>query len=73
MNVIVTTAVELTAAQKKLVREIATEKLGTKEFELQEKLDPTIVGGVRLTLGSRQYDASVVGAFQRLQSFQAEE
>lgn len=68
LQVIVTTAVKLTADQRKEVTKLATEKTGTKDFELVETIDPSIIGGIRLTLGSQQYDASVQSKFDALRN-----
>lgn len=69
-HVTVTTAIELTADQRKDVLATAAAKLDVtqKEIELEEVVDSTVIGGVRLTLNSRQYDATVQGKLNQLRS-----
>ncbi len=67
-TVVITTAQELTADQRKEAKALAIAKAGTKEIELTEKVDSTIVGGVILQVGSRVYDASVRAQFAQLKS-----
>lgn len=57
--VIVTSTQKLTAEQRKAVEKVAADKLGSKDFDLQEVVDESIIAGVRLTIGSTVYDASV--------------
>lgn len=53
----VTTAVPLaTKDQKKISQEIRKKIDGSPEFVFN--VDPTIVGGIRVTIGSQRYDAS---------------
>ncbi len=68
LQVTVTTAVKLTADQRKEVQKVAEAKTGHKNFELVETIDPSIIGGVRLTLGSQQYDASVKNTLDALRN-----
>lgn len=64
--VTVTTAVKLTADQRKSVEHVVAQKLGKTKFELTEQVDPSVIGGVRLTIQSQQYDATVAHRFTRL-------
>lgn len=64
--VTVTTAVKLTADQRKSVEQVVAKKLGKSKFALTEQVDPSVIGGVRLTIESRQYDATVANRFARL-------
>ena len=58
MTAIVTTAIKLTPSLKQLVLEKA--KGITKEnVQLENKIDPEIIGGFILKIGDLQYDASV--------------
>lgn len=67
-KVIITTAVELSADQREAALKVAAAKAGVKPAEvvLQEVVDPAILGGVRLTVGSHQYDASLLGKLEHL-------
>ncbi|MCD8484601.1 F0F1 ATP synthase subunit delta [Candidatus Woesebacteria bacterium] len=67
-HVTVTTAVELTATQRKEVMQVAQAKAGTQEIELKEVVNPAVIGGIRLTIGSKQYDATVLNQLETLRN-----
>jgi F-type H+-transporting ATPase subunit delta len=54
----VTSATALTAAQLKGVQTALAEALG-KTPELSTRIDPSILGGVKVRVGSRLFDASL--------------
>ena len=54
----VTTAVALTAAQQKGLQAALRQALG-KDPEITTRVDPQILGGLKVRVGSRLYDASV--------------
>ena len=54
----VTTAVPLSAAQSKGVAAALRQALG-KDPEIETRVDPAILGGVKVRVGSRLYDASL--------------
>ena len=54
----VTTAVALTAAQSKGLQAALRQALG-KDPEIETRVDPSILGGVKVRVGSRLYDASL--------------
>ncbi len=54
----VTTAVELTARQLDGVRAALRQSLG-KDPEIETRVDPSILGGLKVKVGSRLYDASL--------------
>jgi F-type H+-transporting ATPase subunit delta len=54
----VTTAVALTAAQSKALAAALRTALG-KDPEVETRVDPAILGGLKVRVGSRLYDASV--------------
>ncbi|HEY4031729.1 MAG TPA: F0F1 ATP synthase subunit delta [Caulobacteraceae bacterium] len=54
----VTTAVKLTAAQAKGVQAALAQALG-KEPEITTRVDPSILGGLKVKVGSRLFDASL--------------
>lgn len=58
-TVTVTTAIELSAAQRKEIEALAAKKLGTKSVSIKEVVDPKVIGGLALQIGSRLYDATV--------------
>ena len=54
----VVTAVKLTAAQAKGLKAALAEALG-KEPEITTRVDPAILGGIKVRVGSRLFDASL--------------
>jgi F-type H+-transporting ATPase subunit delta len=54
----VTTAIKLTAAQAKGVKAALALALG-KDPEITTRVDPTILGGLKVRVGSRLFDASL--------------
>lgn len=61
----VTSATTLTKEQREDVEQMLKKKVkGT--YDLEERLDPSLIGGLILTIGDKQIDASVKGNIQRL-------
>jgi F-type H+-transporting ATPase subunit delta len=54
----VTTAVALSAAQSKGVAAALRQALG-KDPEIETRVDPAILGGIKVQVGSRLFDASL--------------
>ncbi len=54
----VTTAVPLTAAQSKGVAQALRQALG-KDPEIETRVDPSVLGGIKVRVGSRLFDASL--------------
>ncbi|MBI1197072.1 MAG: F0F1 ATP synthase subunit delta [Phenylobacterium sp.] len=54
----VTTAIQLTAAQSKGVAAALRQALG-KDPEITTRVDPAILGGIKVKVGSRLFDASL--------------
>ncbi len=61
----VTSAVKLTAAQEKGVAAALRQALG-KEPELTTRVDPSILGGLKVRVGSRLFDASLKSRLESL-------
>jgi F-type H+-transporting ATPase subunit delta len=62
----VTSAVELTEAQQQAVREKVTAMTNAHHVELETKIDPDLIGGVIIKVGSQVVDASLRGQLRRL-------
>jgi len=62
----ITTASKLTAAQLNQVKDLITAKVGPAEFV--EVVDAASLGGIKLTMGSQEFDATVSGKLQRMES-----
>ena len=66
-NVIITTAQALTEKQRVIVKELITQKIGAT-FTIEEIVDATVVGGVRIQLGSQEFDATISGTLEKIES-----
>lgn len=62
----VTSAVELSEAQKQAVREKVIAMTNARSVELDTKLDRELIGGVIIRVGSQVIDASLRGQLRRL-------
>jgi F-type H+-transporting ATPase subunit delta len=62
----VVTTFPLDEQQRSQFRKI-TEEVTGKKIELQEKIDPALIGGFVLRIGDRQVDESIKGKLQKLQ------
>lgn len=63
-KVVVTTAVPLTAEQHEKITKALEEKVGAMAYS--EVVDTTVVGGIKVLIGSRELDATVKGKLNRL-------
>ncbi|UBF27283.1 F0F1 ATP synthase subunit delta [Kovacikia minuta CCNUW1] len=62
----VTSVVELSEDQKQVVREKVKAATGAQEVELETRIDPSLLGGVLIQVGSQIYDLSLRGQLRRL-------
>lgn len=62
----VTSAVELNDSQKEVVISKIKSITGAQGVELTTKVDPDLIGGVIIKVGSQVYDASLRGQLRRL-------
>lgn len=65
MNVTITTAIELSAAQLATIKTAVTRKYG-KTVTFHTVVDTAVVGGVQIALDSRFLDGSVQGKLAQL-------
>lgn len=65
-KVVVTTAVPLSDSQRKKIASAIEKKLGASEFE--EKIDPSIIGGLQILIDDEEYDGTIRGKLQKLRS-----
>lgn len=63
-QVIVTTAVEISDKQRSALLKNLTATHG--EVNLQEKVDPQVLGGIRLLIGSTEYDSTMKAKLEQL-------
>jgi F-type H+-transporting ATPase subunit delta len=61
----VVSAVPLTAAQNKAIATALRQALG-KDPEIETRVDPAILGGIKVKVGSRLYDASLKSKLDQL-------
>jgi len=64
--VTVTSAVALTEDQQSQIAEKARAVAGTEKVEIQQRVDPSLIGGFVLSVGSQVIDASLAGQVRRL-------
>jgi F-type H+-transporting ATPase subunit delta len=62
----VTSTVELNEDQKNTVRERVKSMTGAREVEIETKIDPTLLGGVIIQIGSQIVDSSLRGQLRRI-------
>lgn len=62
----VTSAVELTDAQKDAVRQKVIALLNAREVELETNVDPDLIAGVVIKVGSQVFDTSLRGQLRRI-------
>lgn len=64
----VTSAFELAEATQKSLRELITKQTGATQISLEQKIDPTVLGGVKLELPGQELDATVARKLNQLKS-----
>ncbi|MBD2462125.1 F0F1 ATP synthase subunit delta [Oscillatoria sp. FACHB-1407] len=62
----VTSAVELNDEQKEAVRQKVVAMTGAQQVELDTRIDPELIGGVIIKVGSQVVDASLRGQLRRI-------
>jgi F-type H+-transporting ATPase subunit delta len=62
----VTSAVELTEAQKQSIREKVTAMTAARQVDVVTTIDPELIGGVVIKVGSQVIDASLRGQLRRI-------
>lgn len=65
-TITVETVVRLSDSQKKELTSLLKKKFGTDKYV--SILNPSLLGGIRITVGSTQYDASLQGKLSQLRS-----
>ena len=63
----VTSRRELTGNQKEEIERVLVDKLG-KAIEVHYKLDPSLLGGIKALITSKEYDATIRGGLERLRA-----
>lgn len=65
--VTITTAQKLTPKQRSIVKELIGKRIGDT-FETEEVVDPSVVGGIRIKLGEQEFDATIRGTLEKVDS-----
>jgi|GEM_PF-1202558 len=65
VKVIVTTAKALDKSQRVVLNQLISSKLG-HVFELEEIVDQTTIGGIKIRIGNQEYDTTIAGNLKRL-------
>ncbi|MFZ1721562.1 MAG: F0F1 ATP synthase subunit delta [Microgenomates group bacterium] len=68
LKVTITTAIPLSASQRKTVETGLSQKYSKQKVVITEEVDPQVVGGVRIRIGSLEYDRSVVNKLEQLRN-----
>ncbi|HZZ98944.1 MAG TPA: F0F1 ATP synthase subunit delta [Candidatus Saccharimonadia bacterium] len=63
-SIIVESVIALSPEEEKELRTVLKKKFGSDQYVA--KLNPALLGGLRITVGSTQYDASVQAKLQQL-------
>lgn len=66
-KVVITTARPLSAASLKSIKELLSKKYG-KDLEYKIELDPSVVGGAKILVGTQEIDASVARKLEVLRN-----
>ena len=59
------TAIQLSDAEREAIRTKVAEASG-KQIEIEEKVDPLLIGGMTLRLGDKQFDGSIASQLKAL-------
>lgn len=66
LKVTVTSAVELTNTQVKKIVDAVEKKYKETNVDLKQVIDPSIIAGVKLTIGSEEIDATISSKLEQL-------
>ena len=65
LKVTVTAAIELTSSQVKKISD-AVEKKFKSTVEIKQVVDPSVIAGIKVTVGSEEIDATVYSKLEKL-------
>jgi F0F1-type ATP synthase delta subunit len=66
-TVIITTAQKLTDKQRSILKELIAQKIGTA-IAIDEIVDTSVIGGIRIQLGTQEFDATISGTLEKVDS-----
>ncbi|MBI5151869.1 MAG: F0F1 ATP synthase subunit delta [Candidatus Pacebacteria bacterium] len=65
-SVVVESVIPLSAEQKRVLSSLLKARVGSEKFT--EKVNPTLLGGLRVSIGTTQYDMSLTGKLSQLRN-----
>jgi len=68
MLVTITSVVSLTKNQLELITGSVKKKYPKREFTFEQIIDPKVLGGVRIALGSQSFDATIKSKLSTLKT-----
>ncbi len=66
--VTVTSAVELTSAQEKALAQAVKKKRNVSSVTIEKVVDPSVIGGLTVTIDSVEFDGTVAGKLEKIKS-----
>lgn len=66
LKVTVTSAVALTSSQVKKITDAVEKKHKESTVELKQVVDPSVIAGLKITVGSEEIDATVYSKLEKL-------
>lgn len=65
-SVVVESVIPLSAEQKRALSSVLKARVGSEKFT--EKVSPILLGGLRVSIGTTQYDMSLAGKLSQLRN-----
>ena len=66
LKVTVTSAIELTNTQVKKIVDAVEKKHTQTSVDLKKIVDPSVIGGIKITIGSEEIDATIYSKLEQL-------
>jgi F-type H+-transporting ATPase subunit delta len=66
LKVTITSAVDLTSTQVKKIQSAIEKKHTQSNIELKQVVDPSVIAGLKVTIGSNQIDATAYSKLENL-------
>ena len=68
LTVTVSTAVDLSSTQEKAIEKAVKAKHNVSSVTIEKVVDPKLIGGIKLTINSVEYDGTVAGKLAKVKS-----
>ncbi|MCA9369352.1 MAG: F0F1 ATP synthase subunit delta [Pseudomonadales bacterium] len=68
LTITVATAITLSSSQEKAIEKAVKEKRNVSSVTIEKIVDPKLIGGIKLTINSVEYDGTVAGKLAKLKS-----